>query len=69
MLLESLFGDLGKQYKLPTSLNRQLSRLAFQGLNARDLNEVLLAHPIGFATQQLNDTPRTVISSERQWSM
>ena len=33
VLLKSLFGELGKQYKLHTPLNRQLSHLALQGLN------------------------------------
>ena len=36
VLLKSLFGELGKQYKLqPTPLNRLLSCLAVQGLRNR----------------------------------
>ena len=32
MLFNSIFGDLGKQYKLPTPLKRHMSGLALQGL-------------------------------------
>ena len=32
VLLKSFFGDLGKQYKLPTPLKRHMSGLALQGL-------------------------------------
>ena len=32
MLLKSIFGDLGKQYKLPTPLKQHMSGLALQGL-------------------------------------
>ena len=39
-VVEMLFGALGKQYKLPTPLNRQLSCLAVQGLTIRKCFEI-----------------------------
>ena len=37
VFLKSIFGDLGKQYKLPTPLKRHMSGLALQGLSEENL--------------------------------